>query len=99
MKKTGTQKIETRRLILRRYRMEDADDMFRHWASDPEVTRFLTWPTHTGADITAMVLKDWISRYEDGAYFNWAVEWRETGKVIGNIAVVRLEEAIDAAEI
>lgn len=46
-----------------------------------------------------MVLNDWISHYEDGAYFNWAIELRETGSVIGNIAVVQLREDIEQVEI
>ena len=99
MNKTGTQTLETRRLILRRYRIEDAEDMYSNWASDPEVTRFLTWPTHSDISVTRMVLNDWISHYGDGGFFNWAIEWKETGSVIGNIAVVRLTEQIDAAEI
>ena len=98
MNRTGTQLIETRRLILRRFRIEDAEDMFGNWASDPEVTRFLTWPAHSSVDITRAVLGSWISRYEDGGFFNWAIEWKETGRVIGNIAVVRLDGNIDAAE-
>ncbi len=99
MNKTGTQRIETERLILRRFVIEDAEDMYRNWASDPEVTKYLTWPTHPSADISRMLLNDWIPRYETGDYFNWAVEWKETGRVIGNISVVRLREDIDEAEI
>ena len=99
MNKTGTRTLETHRLTLRQFRIGDAEDMFANWASDPEVTRFLTWPTHTGVDITRMVLGDWIPRYEDGGFFNWAIEWKETGRVIGNIAVVRLDENVDAAEL
>ena len=99
MNRTGTQRIETCRLILRRFRMEDVEDMFHHWASDPEVTRFLTWQAHKNVDATRLILSNWISRYEDGAFFNWAIEWKETGSVIGNIAVVRLEEALGEAEI
>jgi len=98
MNKAGTQTIETHRLVLRRFRMEDAEDMFRSWASDPEVTRFLTWPTHSSADTTRAVLGDWIPRYEDGGYFNWGIVLKETGRMIGSIAVVRLDEAIEEAE-
>ena len=72
--------------------------MYANWASDPEVTRFLTWPTHSSVDVTKAILSDWIPRYEDGGYFNWAMEYKDTGKVIGNISVVRLIESIDAAE-
>ena len=99
MNKTGTQTIETRRLVLRPFRLEDAEDMFRNWASDPEVTYFLTWPTHQSVDVTRFVLNGWLSHYEDGGFFNWAIELKESGSVVGSIAVVRLEENIDAAEI
>lgn len=99
MNKTGTQRIETERLILRPFVAEDAEDMYRNWASDPEVTKYLTWPTHASVEISKMLLNDWIPRYDDGGYFNWAIEWKENGGVIGNISVVRLREDIDEAEI
>ena len=98
MNKIGTQRLETHRLILRRYRIEDAEDMFNNWASDPEVTKFLTWPTHSTVEVTRMLVNNWISRYDDGGYFNWAIEWKETGSVIGNIAVVKLNEQTEAAD-
>ena len=99
MNKAGTQQIETHRLILRPFRMEDAEDMFGNWTSDPEVTRFLTWPTHSSIEATRWVLSDWMPRYESGDYFNWAIEWKETGGVIGSIAVVKLDEEKESAEI
>ena len=91
--------METHRLILRPFRIEDAEDMFSNWASDPEVTRFLTWPTHTDADVSREVLNSWIPQYEDGSFFNWAIEWKENGSVIGNISVVRLIEETETADI
>ena len=97
--KAGTQRIGTHRLVLRPFRHEDAEDIYDNWASDPEVTRFLTWPTHRSVDVTRMVLADWVSHYADGDYFNWAIEWKDSGRVIGSIAVVKLEEEIGAAEL
>ncbi len=99
MNKVGTQMIETHRLILRKFTIGDAEDMFSNWASDPEVTKFLTWPAHTSVEISRMVLNDWIPRYEDGGYFNWAIEWKESGHVIGDISVVKLNEAAESADI
>ena len=99
MNKIGTKTIETKRLILRRFRVEDADDMYSNWASDPEVTKFLTWPTHESVEGTRELLKDWVSKYEDGTYFNWVMEYKETGKAIGNISAVRFDEKTEAAEI
>ena len=60
----GTQTIETPRLILRRALREDADPMFRNWASDPEVTKFLTWPPHANIGVTQTVLECWLAEYE-----------------------------------
>ncbi len=99
MNKTGTQRLETERLILRRFRIGDAEDMFRNWASDPEVTKFLTWPAHASVDLTRMLLNDWIPRYEDGGYFNWVMESKENGQAIGNLSVVKQWEEIEAAEL
>lgn len=99
MRKTGTKRIETPRLILRRYTLSDVSDMYRNWASDPNVTRYLTWPPHGSEEVTKAVVADWVSRYENGDTFNWAIEWKETGAVIGNIAAVYLDEAVDGAEI
>jgi RimJ/RimL family protein N-acetyltransferase len=35
--------FETSRLVLRKPGLADADDIFNHYAADPEVTRYLTW--------------------------------------------------------
>lgn len=42
----GTQEIRTERLLLRRFRGEDAKRMFDTWANDERVTQFLTWTPH-----------------------------------------------------
>ena len=99
MKKPGTQTIETERLVLRRFVAEDAENMYRNWASDTEVTKYLTWPAHASADITSRVVNSWIPQYEQGDFFTWAIEYKENREVIGSISVVKIYEAIDAADI
>ena len=42
----GTREIATERLTLRRFEIEDAENMFYNWANDTEVTKYLTWPAH-----------------------------------------------------
>lgn len=95
----GTQMIETPRLILRPFTMDDAQAMFDNWASDPEVTTFMTWPAHDNVEISRRVLEDWISSYENKAYYQWAIEWKELGQPIGSISVVRQNARIEEAEI
>ncbi len=99
MNKAGTQTIETERLILRRFTINDAEDMYNNWASNPNVNKFLTWPLHPNADFTRSLIEGWVSGYKDGGCFNWAIEYRENSNVIGNISVVELNEKLEAAEI
>lgn len=99
MKHCGTKTIETERLILRRYVVEDAEDMFKNWASDPEVTKYLTWPAHSDIGITEFVVSDWVKSYEKEDFYNWAIELKEIGKVIGNISSVNNNEEIDKVHI
>lgn len=42
MKHSGTQRLETERLVLRRFVNEDAAAMYKNWAADEEVTKYLT---------------------------------------------------------
>ena len=37
----GTKTLYTKRLVLRRFTMEDVQPMFETWANDPRVTRRL----------------------------------------------------------
>ena len=100
MKHIGTNILETENLILRKFTMEDARPMFDNWASDPEVTKYLTWPAHESIAITEMVLRDWVSGYERADQYKWAIVPKDgNGEPIGSIDTVRLEDHICAAEI
>lgn len=99
MEHKGTKRLETDRLILRRYTESDAEPMYTNWASDPEVSKFLTWPTHASVEVTKSLVTDWITRYENPNYYNWVIELKENGEVIGNISGVEVIEKIEAIEI
>ena len=99
MKHIGTKVLETRRLILRRFTMEDVQPMFDNWASDPEVTKYLTWPTHESVAITEMVMKDWVDGYEKDDHYKWGVVLKDTGELIGDISACYIYDDVCAAEI
>ena len=89
MNHCGTQTIETERLVLRRFASNDAEAMYRNWTSDPEVTKFLTWPVHRSVEDSEEVLKKWISSYEKKDYYQWAIVLKDHGSdPIGSIAAV-----------
>lgn len=97
MNKAGTQRIETQRLILRRFVIEDYEAMYTNWCCDPEVAKYLTWPAHPNADVTRSILEEWIPLYNNGDYFNWVMELKETRTIVGNISVVKIREDIESA--
>ena len=95
----GTQTIETPRLTLRRAVCEDAEPMFRNWASDPEVTKYLTWPTYEKVETAHQILDLWASEYEKPNYYQWMIVLKELGEPIGSISVVRQNDRVEEAEI
>ena len=60
MTHAGTQTIETDRLLLRKYEITDADDMYRNWVTDPAVSRFWGWKPHENIIETKSLLQGWI---------------------------------------
>lgn len=100
MNHCGTQRLETGRLILRRYVNADAAAMYKNWASDQEVTRFLTWPTHPNQEVSGRVIEDWVNQYSDDSYYHWAIVLKNNGEEpIGDIAVVSLKENVSMAHV
>ena len=81
----GTQMLETTRLVLRRATLADAEPMFYNWASDDEVTRFLTWPTYKTVDTAYPILEHWVKSYENPDFYQWMIVLKETGEPIGSI--------------
>ena len=93
----GTQVLTTPRLTLRPFTVADAPAMFANWASDPEVTKFLTWPTHASVEVSRFILNDWASHYAEPDYYSWAIVYE--GEPIGSIAVVSRDDQIGKAHI
>lgn len=95
----GTLTLETKRLILRRYRLEDAFDMFHNWASDSDVTRFLSWSPHKNIETTKEIIEIWMNQYQYDNIYNWGIQLKATGALIGGISVVALNEMHFSCEI
>jgi len=99
MNHKGTVLLETDRLILRPFVSEDAEAVFNNWANDDEVTKYLTWPTHQSVEQTKEFMNFCLSCYEQPDGYQWGIELKDTHELIGNISVVRINEAVDAASL
>lgn len=92
----GTKTIETERLVLRRAVPDDAEAMFRNWANDPEVTKYLTWPAHENAELTRALLEKWAAEYEKEDYYHWMIVLKKIGEPIGSLLVSTVGRAQSA---
>ncbi len=80
--------LETKRLLLRPFCMEDAEAMFEGWTHDPEVAKYVTWNAHESIEETRELLRQWVEAYEKPERLNFAIVLRESGELIGGIDVV-----------
>lgn len=86
----GTCKLITDRLILRKYRMSDAEDMFKNWACDPNVCEYMAWRPHDSIETTVKKINEWTAEYADDRVYHWVIEF--DGRAIGDIAVRTMSE-------
>ena len=90
--------LQTERLILRRMRVSDAEDMY-HYARRPEVTRYLLWSPHPDIYHTQDYLRYLATRYAAGTFYDWGVILKQNGRMIGTCGFTTIDCAHDAAEI
>jgi ribosomal-protein-alanine N-acetyltransferase len=84
--------ITTPRLTLRALSIEDAPAVFAY-ASDPDVSLFTHWSTHTSIDDTLIYLHNITA----GNLPIWGIEHKETQTIIGECGFVTIEH--DRAEL
>ncbi len=89
--------LETERLILRRMKRSDAQDMFEY-SKNPEVTRYLLWMPHPSVGYTARYLTYLQERYALGKFYDWALVDRKTGKMIGTCGFTSFSAENNSAE-
>lgn len=99
LKHLGTKTLETERLILRRFKIEDAQDMYQNWANNPEVNKFLSWPVHQSVDVSKAVIANWVKSYSEPDNYQWAITQLSDQAVIGSIGVIHKNDDIGKVEI
>lgn len=88
----GTVTLESERLILRRFTMDDAEAMFKNWAKDEEVAKYMRWSAHKDVSETKNVLQNRLERYNNLSTYHWAIALKGTDAPIGNIVLICANE-------
>lgn len=99
MKHLGTKTLETPRLILRQFVIDDYELFYKNWASDIRVTKYMTWDVHQNIELTKMIVTDWVNNYINNNFYQWAIVLKEINEPIGSISVVRIDEETETFEI
>jgi len=88
------ERLITDRLVLRRPAMSDAPAVYEY-GRDPDVTRYLIFPTHRSVADAENFLATCPARWESGEEHCWLITLRDDRRVIGSFACRPRGHAID----
>jgi [ribosomal protein S5]-alanine N-acetyltransferase len=83
--------IESKRFRLRKPTLQDAEDIFRKYAQDPEVTKYLTWRPNRNVQETRDFLGACLRAWDEGKSFHWVIEKKTDHELLGMITA-RVDE-------
>ena len=85
LKANYREELFTDRLLLKPWQTEFAKGMFDNWATDKEVTKFLSWEPHKNIEETLQVVSMWMGE----ANYNWCIIEKSSNEPVGSISVVK----------
>ena len=94
----GSVVLESERLLLRPFVLEDAPAMFKY-ASDKESTQFMRFSTHQSIQDSKDIINIWVKESANPAFYNWAIVCKECNELIGSIGLVDVNEFHLLAEV
>ena len=79
----GTVELWTERLTLRRYRLEDADDLYHSLGTNPAMDRYSGWNPYATREMAQETVRRFIESYDDEASYSWIMDVDDV--VVGTI--------------
>ena len=70
----GTAELWTENLVLRRYRPDDAEQLYRYFGSDPDMYKYSGWNPYATPEMTKETIQQFISSYEDEHSYSWVMD-------------------------
>ena len=70
----GTVELWTERMILRRYRPEDADPLFQYLGTDPAMYACSGWNPYATLEMAQKTVRGFIDSYDDEHVYSWIMD-------------------------
>lgn len=84
--------IETQRLLLRAFSLEDTLQFYRNFAGDDANLRYFS-DLHYSFEATATLVRTWVEGDPEGQKLRWAIALKSDAQVIGLIVLKRFDNA------
>lgn len=90
--------LETERLLLRPLCMEDAQEAFECWGSDPEVSKYMLWDAQKSVKETEEWIAFELEQLQNEEWYRFAIVQKESNALIGT-GLLYYEEEVSCWEI
>ena len=79
MKDLGTKRLETDRLILRKFEINDVEELFyRGYITDAIMAENLSWDPCETIEEQRAIIEDWVNKYKNPDFYKWLIERKDT---------------------
>jgi ribosomal-protein-alanine N-acetyltransferase len=83
--------IETRRLVIRSFTLQDAQALHERVFGDPEVMQFIPRGASPSVDRTRASIERFMRHERENGFALWVAELKETGELIGDCGLFLVE--------
>jgi len=93
--------LRSERIILRKIKISDAQDMFEY-SSDPRVSKYLLWKPHPNIEYTKDHISYLTKEYRIGKFYDWAIVLKDgsnKNKMIGTCGFTSFDLNNNCAEV
>ena len=85
----GTVEIRTEHLILRRYRLEDAGQLYEYLGRDPKMYQYSGWNPYATPEMTQETVRRFIESYDKAHSYSWVMDVDDV--IVGTIGAYDYE--------
>jgi ribosomal-protein-alanine N-acetyltransferase len=93
----GTKELTTKRLLLRKYRQEDAQPLYEKFGIDPKMYEYSGWNPYADPGMAEESVREFINSYENTDFYGWAIE--KDGTLIGTIGAYDYDKDNNTIEV